>query len=86
MRFSFAFLTVLSLSLCQRTRAKVFILEDQWRGDDFFQKDWNWETGNDPTHGRVNYVGRDEARSKNLAYSTFCPQVASSRLVVRVMF
>jgi len=68
MRISFVFLTVLSLSLSQRTRARVFILEDQWRGDDFF-RDWNWETENDPTHGRVNYVGQAEAISKNLAYT-----------------
>jgi hypothetical protein len=84
MRFSFAFLTVLSLTLSQRTIANVFILEDQWRGNDFFQG-WNWETGNDPTHGRVNYVSQGDAIGKNLAYCTFYPQVASSPLVARVM-
>ena len=84
MRISFVFLTVLSLSLSLRTRARVFILEDQWRGDDFF-RDWNWETENDPTHGRINYVSRDDAISKHLAYSTFCPQVASPLVVARWM-
>ena len=85
MRISFVFLTALSLSLSQRTRARLFILEDQWRGDDFFRRGWNWETENDPTHGRVNYVSQAEAISKNLAYSMFCPQVASSLVVVRVV-
>jgi len=67
MRASYAFLAALSLSLTQRAGANIFYLRDQWRGNDFFQS-WNWETKDDPTHGRVNYVGLDEARGKNLAY------------------
>jgi hypothetical protein len=67
MRASYVFLAALSLSLTQRTGANIFYLKDQWCGNDFFQS-WNWETKDDPTHGRVNYVGLDEARSKNLAY------------------
>jgi hypothetical protein len=67
MRADYAFLAALSLSLTQRAGANIFYLEDQWCGNDFFQS-WNWETQDDPTHGRVNYVGLDEARSKNLAY------------------
>ncbi|KAF8264596.1 concanavalin A-like lectin/glucanase domain-containing protein [Lactarius quietus] len=38
-----------------------------WIGNDFYEG-WNWETENDPTHGRVNYVGLAEARAKNLTY------------------
>lgn len=65
-----AFFATLSLSLTLRAGAKNFYLKDQWRGEDFF-KGWNWFTDDDPTHGRVNYVGKDEARSKNLTYGTF---------------
>ena len=84
MRSSFAVLIVLLLALSQRTTANLFILEDQWRGNDFFQG-WNWETENDPTHGRVNYVSQSEAMSKNLAYCTFYPKVAFSPLAALVM-
>jgi len=68
MHINFAFLAALSLSLSQRARGKTYYLKDQWRGDDFFQG-WTWETEDDPTHGRVNYVSQDEARSKHLAYA-----------------
>jgi len=67
MRTGYAFLAALSLSLT-RCASGTFLLEDQWIGSDFF-RDWNWETSNDPTHGRVNYVGQAEAISKNLTYS-----------------
>jgi hypothetical protein len=71
MRTGYAFLlTALSLSLTQLTRANIFYLKDQWRGDEFYQG-WTWETENDPTHGRVNYVSLDEAKSKNLTNGTF---------------
>ncbi|KAI0295852.1 glycoside hydrolase family 16 protein [Multifurca ochricompacta] len=66
MRTGYAFLVTLSLSLIQSASA-LFFLKDQWIGDDFFQG-WNWETENDPTHGRVNYVSQAEAISKNLTY------------------
>jgi len=69
MHVNFAFLAALSLSLSQRAIGKTFYLKDQWRGNDFFQG-WNWETENDPSHGRVNYVSQGEARSKHLAYGT----------------
>jgi len=36
-------------------------------GSDFFEQ-FNWESENDPTHGRVNYLGLVEARAKNLTY------------------
>lgn len=38
-------------------------------GSDFFER-FNWETRDDPTHGRVNYLSLEEARAKNLAYGT----------------
>jgi len=70
MRHGHVFIAALSFTLFQHTRANIFYLKDQWRGDDFFQG-WNWFTEDDPTHGRVNYVGEDEARSKHLAYGMF---------------
>ena len=61
----YAFLAaLLSLNLCARAN---FYLQDEWIGEDFFQG-WNWETMDDPTHGRVNYVNKGEAQSKNLTY------------------
>ena len=70
MRTGYAFLAALSLSLTQYARANIFYLKDQWVGADFFQG-WNWETENDPTHGRVNYVDQAEAISKNLACGAY---------------
>ena len=69
MHVGYAFLAVYSLSLIQRTGANIFYLKDQWRGNDFFQG-WNWETADDPTHGRVNYVSLADAQSKNLTIGT----------------
>ena len=71
MRSGYAFLTALSLSVTQCASA-TFYLKDKWVGHDFF-RGWNWETENDPTHGRVNYVNQTEAITKNLAYGTFSP-------------
>jgi len=70
MRPGHMFIAALSLSLSQCARANKFYLKDQWRGEDFFLG-WNWVTEDDPTHGRVNYVSEDEARSKYLAYGMF---------------
>ena len=76
MRTGYAFLAALSLSLTPCARAS-FYLQDEWIGDGFFQG-WNWETEDDPTHGRVNYVGQAEAQSKNLAYGAVIPPRLSS--------
>lgn len=69
MHIGYASLAVLSLSLSQRVRGKTFYLKDQWRGNDFFQG-WIWDTDDDPSNGRVNYVSQGEAKSKHLAYGT----------------
>jgi hypothetical protein len=61
----YAFLAAL-LSLTLRVRAN-FYLQDEWTGEQFLQG-WNWETEDDPTHGRVNYLNQDEAQRKNLTY------------------
>ncbi|KAH8982710.1 glycoside hydrolase family 16 protein, partial [Lactarius akahatsu] len=42
--------------------------KDEWIGDGFFEG-WRWETTNDPTHGRVNFVDQAEALIKNLTYA-----------------
>lgn len=70
----------------------VFTLKDLYTGQDFFNR-WKWETFNDPTHGRVNYVDRDTARAKSLSYgepslftriliSTVSPSVSDSNTFV----
>ena len=38
-------------------------------GPDFFEE-FNWESKNDPTHGRVNYLSLEEARAGNLSYGS----------------
>ena len=68
MRSRYAILAAFSLSLFQCASAS-FYLKDKWVGNDFF-RDWNWETEDDPTQGRVNYVSQAEAIAKNLSYGT----------------
>ncbi|KAH9027701.1 hypothetical protein EDB85DRAFT_98442 [Lactarius pseudohatsudake] len=67
MHTGYAVLAALSLSLtsCAMTD---FYLQDEWIGDGFFEG-WRWETTNDPTHGRVNFVDQAEALIKNLTYA-----------------
>ena len=55
----------------------MFYLKDRWAGEDFFQG-WNWEAGDDPTHGRVNYVTQGDALTKNLSYGSYLMPLASS--------
>ncbi|KAH9948669.1 concanavalin A-like lectin/glucanase domain-containing protein [Amylocystis lapponica] len=45
-----------------------FALKDSYTGGDFFDH-WTWETGNDPTNGRVNYVDQETAINHNLSYA-----------------
>jgi hypothetical protein len=84
MRSGHAFLAALSLSLSQCASAS-FYLKDKWVGDDFF-RDWNWETKNDPTHGRVNYVSQAEAIAKNLSYGTSSSRFSLIPLDVQIHF
>ena len=86
MRTGYAFLAALSLSLTQRASAQIYSIKDQWVGTDFYQG-WNWETENDPTHGRVNYVGMDDAQNKNLTYgaSFVYPQCPPSPRVAQLI-
>ncbi|EIM82836.1 uncharacterized protein STEHIDRAFT_102256 [Stereum hirsutum FP-91666 SS1] len=77
MRTGYAFLLSLpglaslisGLSSSSVTSAQAFVLQDVYVGDAFF-KGFHWETMNDPTHGRVNYVSQSAARQANLSYAS----------------
>ncbi|KAH6914153.1 endo-1,3(4)-beta-glucanase chain A [Coprinopsis sp. MPI-PUGE-AT-0042] len=49
--------------------AAGYQLQDRYSGFRFFDE-WIWESFQDPTHGRVNYVDIETAISKNLSYAT----------------
>ena len=68
---SFSSILVLALSLtCIADSASVrYRRELSIVGSDFF-KEFNWESKNDPTHGRVNYLTLEQARAKNLSYGS----------------
>jgi hypothetical protein len=75
----------LTISLVSRTTSGQFVLKDSWKGHEFLEG-WNWETFDDPTHGRVNYVTRDSALALNLTYSTALPwAIAHKRLSFRII-
>lgn len=59
-----------------RAEANKYRLKDTFVGDDFF-KEWTWETFQDPTHGRVNYVDRNAAIAKNLSFGKCSPPSGS---------
>lgn len=42
-----------------------FVLKDKFVGNDFYSG-FQFETADDPTHGRVNYVDKDTAVNNNL--------------------
>jgi hypothetical protein len=67
----FKFLTLTCL-LWSGFSSGQFVLKDRYVGQDFF-KGWKWETFDDPTHGRVNYVTQDSAMATNLSYGMFLP-------------
>ena len=77
MRTGYAFPAALLLFLIPCASATTFYLKDKWVGEDFFHG-WNWETEDDPTHGRVNYVNQADALAKNLSYGTLFALLASS--------
>ncbi|KAK7025209.1 GH16 domain-containing protein [Favolaschia claudopus] len=49
------------------TRATTYKLKDHYTGKDFL-RDWDFFSAGDPTHGAVNYLTKDEATKKGLAY------------------
>lgn len=58
---------VLLLNLGRAT-GEHYRLKDAFIGQDFFSGGWTWETFQDPTHGRVNYVDQGTAIARNLSY------------------
>ncbi|KAF7793951.1 hypothetical protein EIP86_005075 [Pleurotus ostreatoroseus] len=55
--------------MCLPTVSTTFVLKDKFVGNDFYSG-WKWETDDDPTHGRVNYVDQGTAVARNLTYAT----------------
>ncbi|KAJ7595527.1 glycoside hydrolase family 16 protein [Mycena floridula] len=53
--------------MISRRDGKVYQLEDEYKGEDFFTK-WNFWSAPDPTHGSVNYLSLDAAKEKGLAF------------------
>lgn len=50
---------------------KRFDLTDTYIGRDFLDR-WTWETIDDPTHGRVDYVDQETALELNLTFGECC--------------
>jgi hypothetical protein len=63
---------VLVLALSRTVSATVYERKLSVVGSDFF-KQFNWESRNDPTHGRVNYLTMEEAMERGLAYGLLFP-------------
>ncbi|KAH7910586.1 concanavalin A-like lectin/glucanase domain-containing protein [Hygrophoropsis aurantiaca] len=57
------------LALVQTTMPKPYALNASFEGRDFLTA-FNWETIDDPTHGRVNYVNKDMALQNNLTFAS----------------
>lgn len=58
---------VLGLVLARATLSQAYYIQDSYVGQDFYNS-WTWETLDDPTHGRVNYVDKWTAINNNLSY------------------
>ena len=68
MRTGYAILLYLCSALMRLpTVSTTFVLKDKFVGNDFYSG-WKWETDDDPTHGRVNYVDQGTAVARNLTY------------------
>jgi hypothetical protein len=81
-RYAWLLAIGLTISLVSRTTSGRFVLKDSWKGHEFLEG-WNWETFDDPTHGRVNYVTRDSALALNLTYSKSLPWVVAHKILNR---
>ena len=67
--FYSTFALALSLTRIVSSRFTLYTRELSIVGPDFFEE-FNWESENDPTHGRVNYLTLEEARARNLTYGS----------------
>ncbi len=54
------------------TSSRTFHLQDNHVGESFFDGSFSWQTFDDPTGGRVNYVDMPTAQALNLSYGTSC--------------
>ena len=57
--------------------AENYQLQERYAGFRFFDE-WTWETFQDPTHGRVNYVDIGTAINRNLSYGELHAKIYSS--------
>lgn len=57
----------LGLAFAHTTLIRAYSITDTFIGHNFFDN-WTWETFDDPTHGRVNYVDKWSAMSSGLSY------------------
>lgn len=55
-----------------RPASANFLLADSYVGGAFLQT-WTWETFDDPTHGRVDYVDQQAALTSNLTFGASHP-------------
>ncbi|KAF5386130.1 hypothetical protein D9615_002503 [Tricholomella constricta] len=62
-------LSLAFLALVYATITQAYCLKDTYIGSSFFDN-WRWETFDDPTHGRVNYVDKWAAQAANLSYAS----------------
>ncbi|THH00761.1 hypothetical protein EW026_g1828 [Hermanssonia centrifuga] len=71
MRTGYAYLFICFTSVLMHLSAGSahFVLKDKYEGSDFYSG-WRWETDNDPTHGRVNYVDQATAIAHNYTFAT----------------
>ena len=63
-------------SVSTRYRCELSIV-----GSNFFEQ-FNWESENNLTHGRVNYLTLEQAKAKNLFYATNSPYGNSRTITV----
>ncbi|KAI0032089.1 glycoside hydrolase family 16 protein [Vararia minispora EC-137] len=68
LRYTFS-LSLLASYILSTHAATVFFKQDEFIGTSFLDH-FEWETFDDPTHGRVNYVDRDTALQHNLSFAT----------------
>ena len=68
---SFSSILTLTLSLTHAvsSTSTVYKRELSIVGSDFFEQ-FNWDSENDLTNGRVNYLTLDQARGENLSYGS----------------
>ena len=69
MHAGYALVSFLTVLLSFASASAQYIIRDSFVGSDFFNG-FTWQTMDDPTHGRVNYVDLSTAINSNLSYGT----------------